>query len=149
YLVVPESLVDKCLMVKDALSGDTPSHIQAAMADFISEGSLLRHIRKMRRVYKSKHEQVCFSIQHYFGDKVRVISQAAGLHVTLSWQQGIDENTWTQRAKKAGIVMRPVSFYEHPDFKARDWQGVVIGYGNVRLDNIDPLIKRLFDLFDV
>ncbi|HBI3712090.1 TPA: PLP-dependent aminotransferase family protein [Vibrio parahaemolyticus] len=149
YLVVPESLVDKCLMVKDALSGDTPSHIQAAMADFISEGSLLRHIRKMRRVYKSKHEQICFSIQHYFGDKVRVISQAAGLHVTLSWQQGIDENKWTQRAKKAGIVMRPVSFYEHPDFKARDWQGVVIGYGNVRLDNIDPLIKRLFELFDV
>lgn len=149
YLVVPESLVDKCLMVKDALSGDTPSHIQAAMADFISEGSLLRHIRKMRRVYKSKHAQVCFSIQHYFGDKVRVISQAAGLHVTLSWQQGIDENTWTQRAKKAGIVMRPVGFYEHPDFKARDWQSVVIGYGNVRLDNIDPLIKRLFELFDV
>lgn len=45
--------------------------------------------------------------------------------------------------------MRPVSFYEHPDFKVRDWQGVVIGYGNVRLDNIDPLIKRLFELFDV
>ncbi len=50
---------------------------------------------------------------------------------------------------KGGHRDAPSQFYEHPDFKARDWQGVVIGYGNVRLDNIDPLIKRLFELFDV
>ncbi len=147
YLVVPEALVDKCLMVKDALSGDSPSHVQEAMADFIAEGSLLRHIRKMRRVYKAKHEQMCLSIQTHFGTKVSVISQAAGLHITLKWQSGIDEVTWTKRAEHDGIVLRPLSYYEHPSYQYRDWNGVVLGYGNVALKDIEPLIQRLSELF--
>ncbi|MFA0279933.1 aminotransferase class I/II-fold pyridoxal phosphate-dependent enzyme, partial [Vibrio sp. 10N.222.55.F8] len=55
YLVVPEQLVTKCLEIKDTLSGDTASHTQAALADFVREGDLLRHIRKMRRLYKLKY----------------------------------------------------------------------------------------------
>ncbi len=147
YLVVPESLVESCLMVKDALSGDSPSHVQEAMADFISEGGLLRHIRKMRRVYKAKHEQMCLSIGKHFGEKVSVISQAAGLHITLKWHTGIDEKQWTQRAAAEGFVLRPLSYYEYPDFKYRDWSGAVLGYGNVSLKDIDPHIKRLSELF--
>ncbi|MCG7514033.1 MocR-like pyridoxine biosynthesis transcription factor PdxR [Vibrio sp. MMH1-50] len=148
YLVVPDALVEECLVIKDALSGDSPSHTQEALADFITEGGLLRHIRKMRRLYKTKHEQLCMAIEKHFGDKVKVISQAAGLHITLKWQQGIDENEWTQRAKIRGIVLRPMSFYEHPEYKVRDWQGVVLGYGNVALGEIDALVEQISELFE-
>ncbi|MGR5237095.1 MocR-like pyridoxine biosynthesis transcription factor PdxR [Vibrio alfacsensis] len=148
YLVVAESLVEDCLVVKGALSGDSPSHNQEALADFITEGGLLRHIRKMRRLYKTKHEQMCLAIEKYFAGRVSVISQAAGLHITLKWQQGMDEHEWTQRAKVQGIVLRPMSFYEHPDHRTRDWHGVVLGYGNVTLEDIDALVKRLSELFE-
>ncbi|ASI93794.1 PLP-dependent aminotransferase family protein [Vibrio rotiferianus] len=149
YLVVPESLVDGCLVVKDALSGDSPTHTQEALADFITEGGLLRHIRKMRRLYKSKHERMCSAIEKYFGNKVSVISQAAGLHITLKWRYGIDEHQWTQRAEAKGIVLRPLSYYEHPEFKTRDWNGVVLGYGNVALENIDTLMQQLALMFEL
>ncbi|WP_211918809.1 PLP-dependent aminotransferase family protein [Vibrio sp. B1REV9] len=147
YLVVPESLVNDCLVVKDALSGDSPTHTQEALADFIVEGGLLRHIRKMRRLYKMKHEQMCKSIEKHFAGKVRVISQAAGLHITLKWQSGLDEHEWALRAKAEGIVLRPISYYEHADFCTRSWHGAVLGYGNVALEDIDSLIKRLSNLF--
>ncbi|YCO01757.1 MocR-like pyridoxine biosynthesis transcription factor PdxR [Vibrio sp. VNB-15] len=148
YLVVPDALVKECLVIKDALSGDSPTHTQEALADFITEGGLLRHIRKMRRLYKMKHEQMCVAIERYFGNRVSVISQAAGLHITLKWLQGIDEHEWTQRAQTKGIVLRPMSFYEHPDFKTRVWQGAVLGYGNVALNEIDTLVEQLSELFE-
>jgi GntR family transcriptional regulator/MocR family aminotransferase len=148
YLVVPERLVEQCLVVKDALSGDSPTHVQEALADFITEGGLLRHIRKMRRLYKIKHEQMCLAVEKHFGDRVAVISQAAGLHITLKWQQGIDEHEWTQRAQSKGIVLRPMSFYEHSGFRTRDWQGAVLGYGNVALVDIDALAEQLSQLFE-
>ncbi|BBM67038.1 GntR family transcriptional regulator [Vibrio alfacsensis] len=147
YLVVPESLVDDCLVIKDALSGDSPAHTQEALADFIVDGGLLRHIRKMRRLYKMKHEEMCLAIEKHFAGKVRVISQAAGLHITLKWQSGLDEHEWALRAKAEGIVLRPISYYEHSDFRTRDWQGAVLGYGNVSLEEIDSLIMRLSKLF--
>ena len=148
YLVVPERIVEQCLVIKDALTGDSPTHTQEALADFITEGGLIRHIRKMRRLYKTKHEQMCLAVEKHFGDRVKVISQAAGLHITLKWLQGVDEHEWTQRAKSKGIVLRPLSFYEHSDFKARNWQGAVLGYGNVALSKIDALVEQLSELFE-
>ncbi|PSW16869.1 PLP-dependent aminotransferase family protein [Photobacterium sanctipauli] len=148
YLVVPEHLVEPCLMIKDALSGDTPGHTQAALADFILEGDLLRHIRKMRRLYQDKYQQIVRSIEYYLGQHVEVISQPAGLHVTLKWQQGIDEQTWVSRAKEAGIIMRPLAYYEHlHNENVRSWHSVVLGYGNVALGDIDSLISSLAMLF--
>ncbi len=148
YLVVPERIVEQCLVVKYALTGDSPTHTQEALADFITEGGLIRHIRKMRRLYKTKHEQMCLAVEKHFGDRVKVISQAAGLHITLKWLQGVDEHEWTQRAKSKGIVLRPLSFYEHSDFKARNWQGAVLGYGNIALSEIDVLVEQLSELFE-
>ncbi|PHJ42312.1 hypothetical protein AK965_07380 [Vibrio sp. PID17_43] len=145
---MPESLVEDSLVVKDALCGDSPTHTQEALAEFITEGGLLRHIRKMRRLYKTKHEQMSLAIEKYLPARVSVISQAAGLHITLKWQQGIDEHEWTKRAEALGIVLRPMSYYEHPDFQTRDWHGVVLGYGNVALDQIDALIQQVSQLFE-
>ncbi|GAL16626.1 predicted transcriptional regulator of pyridoxine metabolism [Vibrio maritimus] len=73
YMVVPPHMVQLCLEIKDALSGDTPALVQAALADFISEGTLVRHIRKMRRLYEQKYRQVRQSIQASFGSDWHVV----------------------------------------------------------------------------
>ncbi|NUW70115.1 PLP-dependent aminotransferase family protein [Vibrio coralliilyticus] len=148
YMVVPDNLIQRCLEIKDAMSGDSPSHTQEALADFIAEGHLLRHIRKMRRLYKQKHEIVSQAIEQAFGGQVTIISQAAGLHVTLKWNGGIDEQEWVGRAAKQGIVLRPLSYYEHNKESHREWQAVVLGFGNTPLQEIEPGIQALARLFE-
>lgn len=147
YLIVPESIVDRCLAIKDAMTGDSPAHIQAALADFIVDGDLLRHIRRMRRLYKTKHQQMISAIQQHLGDSVTIISQAAGLHITLKWSEGIDEEHWSQLAEKSGIIIRPLSYYEDKDHINRDWNGAVLGFGNVEIEDIEPKIAHLAALF--
>ena len=71
-----------------------------------------------------------------------------GFEDKFKWLQGVDEHEWTQRAKSKGIVLRPLSFYEHSDFRTRDWQGAVLGYGNVALNEIDALVEQLSELFE-
>lgn len=149
YLVVPTSMLEQALVIKDALSGDSPTHTQAALADFIAEGELVRHIRKMRRLYKQKHSQMVTMIERYFTNKVEVISQAAGLHVTVKWHGYIDEQEWVKRAKQHGIVIRPLGYYEHQSARRRDWSAVVLGFGNVPLAEIEPNIRQLAELFEL
>ncbi|USD35167.1 MULTISPECIES: MocR-like pyridoxine biosynthesis transcription factor PdxR [Vibrio] len=148
YMVVPDSLIESCLEIKDAMSGDSPSHTQEALADFIAEGHLIRHIRKMRRLYKQKHEIVSQAIVDYFHGRVEIISQAAGLHVTLKWNGGIDEQEWVARAEKQGIVLRPLSYYEHTAASHRTWRSVVLGFGNTPLSELEPRIRVLARLFE-
>lgn len=147
YLVVPEVLISQCLTIKDAITGHSPSHVQAALADFIVEGGLLRHIRKMRRLYKEKHQKMIMHIVQAFRDDVQVISQAAGLHITLKWTKGINEHDWVTTAKQKGIVIRPLSFYEQSATSSRNWHGVVLGFGNVAIKDIESNIKTLAELF--
>ena len=148
-MVVPESVVAQCLVVKDAMGGDTPTHTQEALADFIHEGDLLRHIRKMRRLYQHKHALTCQSINRHFPPQVEVISQAAGLHVTVRWRGHISETDWAERASSCGVVIRPFSYYEqHEDGMQRDWSGAVLGFGNVGLDEIEPNIRILAEIFN-
>ena len=147
YMVVPEPLIEPCLALKNILSGDSPTHTQAALSDFIVEGEFLRHVRKMRRLYKHKHQAMLAAIEQAFGDDIEVISQAAGLHITLKWQHGMDEHTWVKLAAKQNIVMRPLSYYESTQAPARDWHGAVLGFGNVSLCQIEPLMIQLATIF--
>ncbi len=149
YLVVPEHLVQQCLVIKDALTGDSPAHTQAALADFILEGHLLRHIRKMRKLYKQKHQVITKAIDQHFKGKVKIISQAAGLHITIKWYGNTDEVTLSQKALSKDIIIRPLSYYEHPDHQNRDWHGAVLGFGNTHIDEISNKIKQLSELFYV
>lgn len=146
YLVVPEDLVPRCLEIKDALSGDSPSHTQAALADFILEGDLLRHIRKMRRTYKMKYHAMIEAIERTFDGRVQVISQPAGLHVTVKWEEGIREELWCERALDLGIIIRPLAYYENRKGD-RSWHGAVLGFGNVPVEDIDRLINKLATVF--
>ncbi|MGF1887509.1 PLP-dependent aminotransferase family protein [Photobacterium profundum] len=155
YLVAPEHLVERCLTIKDALSGDSPTHTQAALADFIIEGELLRHIRKMRRLYQAKHQTLVAAITRTFSGRLEVISQAAGLHITVKWHGGISEQDWCARAQSIGIIIRPLTFYESDrdnndtnGTESREWRSVVMGFGNIALTDIEPTIAQLADVFD-
>src|SRR5690606_35812706 len=157
YVVLPKALVEKACTIKDALTGDSPTHTQLALAQFIAEGDLMRHIRKMRRIYKQKHQQMVESIARHFASELEIISQAAGLHITVRWWQGITEQEWVRRAKENGIIVRPLSYYEHSAYEhssyehsaeqQRDWHGAVLGFGNVRIEDIDDKVALLASLF--
>lgn len=142
YMVVPEELVEQCVTIKDAIGGSTTIHNQAALADFISEGHFLRHLRKMRKIYQQKSETIRHAIADHFGSDWDIISQAAGLHITVSWRGLPSENCLSEAAGKEGITVRPLSYYEHHS-NQRTWNALVLGYGNVNNNQIEPLVSQL------
>ncbi|GAL26568.1 hypothetical protein JCM19239_5403 [Vibrio variabilis] len=68
--------------------------------------------------------------------------QGAGLHVTVEWQSGVDEVELSEKAQDAGMVVRPMRFYE-PVEKQREFGSVVLGFGNAPLEAIPGNIKAL------
>ncbi len=147
YMVVPDALVERCVALKNVLTGDSPTHTQAALADFIVDGDFLRHLRKMRRLYKEKYQAMLAALERYFGQDLTVVSQAAGLHITVLWQAGIDEHSWVQLALQHGIVLRPLHYYESEFAPPRTMHGAVLGFGNVALNQIEPTLRTLAKLF--
>ncbi|MGF1909923.1 PLP-dependent aminotransferase family protein [Vibrio kasasachensis] len=148
YMVVPQKLVERCNTIKDALGGDSPAHAQHALADFIAEGELLRHIRKMRRLYKEKHQTMVKAIEHHFGREAEIISQPGGLHVTLRWYGGVDEETLRHRALAKNLIVRSLKYYQPDGKQGRKWNGLVLGFGNTPLAELETKIAVLAHCFN-
>ena len=83
YVVVPRELIAAFSDAKWATDRYTPLLEQAALADFIREGHLERHIRRMRRLYRRRRDVLIDALRRHFGDQAVVRGDAAGMHTLV------------------------------------------------------------------
>jgi len=140
YLVAPPSLRHALRAARQLTDshGSTPS--QAALARFIEEGLLARHIRKAAKVYAARRTLLTDAIGKHLG--LTPIPSAAGLHLALFLDEGAEI---AARAAEIGIAVDSVASYTAGEL-VRD--GLVFGYGAAVTESIEPGIRKLARLLD-
>jgi len=73
---------------------------QAALADFIREGHLERHVRRMRRLYKHRREVLVEALDRHFGNHAVVRGDAAGMHLIVRFRAA---DAIRARAERNGV----------------------------------------------
>jgi GntR family transcriptional regulator / MocR family aminotransferase len=99
YLVLPPALVDAFQRAKWLADRHTAHLEQAALADFIREGHMERHIRRMRRVYKRRRDAFLDALGRAFGDHATVVGDASGMHLVVRF----DSAAVAARAARSGV----------------------------------------------
>ena len=142
FLVAPQSLQPALRAAKRLADWHGELPMQAAMARFVEDGLLARHIRKAAREYSKRHESILEIIRHDLGRWLHVIPSAAGLHVATRLPDGvsIDLERVARRAEAWGILVRTVSSFS-AESPVRD--GLVIGYGGIPTEKIPEGLNRL------
>ena len=140
YLVVPEGLVPAFVAVRAAMDIAPPTMIQAALADFISEGHFSRHLRRMRMLYGRTRERLVLHLQELLGAGIEIEGIEAGMHVTLLLPPDVNDVEIAGRAAAAGISVTPLSTCA---IVSGGRPGLVLGYGNVDLASVEPAVRIL------
>ncbi|TWP53373.1 PLP-dependent aminotransferase family protein [Lentzea tibetensis] len=128
FLVAPASLREALRQAKKVSDWHTGLPDQIALARFIDEGQLARHVRKATKVYAARHERVVAAVERL--PWLRLVPSAAGLHVCALADSPVV-------SRDPAVVVEPLSRY-------RGGNGVVIGFGAVGLDRIDEGLSRAF-----
>ncbi|MFF3441383.1 PLP-dependent aminotransferase family protein [Streptosporangium sp. NPDC002721] len=146
FLIAPASLQPALRAAKRLTdwSGELPT--QAALVGFIDEGLLGRHIRRATREYAARHDRILTILRRDFRDWLEPVPSAAGLHLCayLTPDAGVDTALVTAYARRAGIVLKDLATY-YGESRAR--AGLVLGYGAIPLDRIEPGLKLLAESF--
>jgi GntR family transcriptional regulator/MocR family aminotransferase len=109
YLIVPEDLVDTFVAIRWVLDRGSPLVEQAALADFIAEGHLASHIRRMRTLYMERRSVMIKTIREDMGDVLESWDSEAGMH-TVGWlPPNVDDSLVSAQAAKVGIYAIPIS----------------------------------------
>jgi GntR family transcriptional regulator / MocR family aminotransferase len=108
YLVVPPDLVAAFTAAKWMTDRHTALVEQAALADFIGDGHLDRHIRRMRRLYQRRRDVLLESLDRAFGHDATVRGDAAGLHMTVRFRRALGIRA---RAERGDVHLASTAIY--------------------------------------
>ncbi|HTG34918.1 MAG TPA: PLP-dependent aminotransferase family protein [Thermoanaerobaculia bacterium] len=141
YIVVPADLVGRFAAVREAMDIFPPTLYQAVLADFLGEGHFGRHIRRMRLLYGERRAVLVEALRQEIGDALRVVGDAAGLHLTALFPEGVDDRAIAEQAARQGLWAMPLSACYLEATAAR--LGLVLGYGGTSRTEIHDGVRRL------
>lgn len=141
YMVLPDGLMERFESVCGGYNCPVSRFDQELMAEFILQGYFEKHLNRMRKKYKEKHD-VVLNVFRKYGDKVRVTGDYAGLYVIAETNGKLEEKEILVRAEAYGINLRPVSlYYEH--IPANYIPSFLIGFAGQTLQEIEEGLELL------
>ena len=147
YLVVPETLAKPFATGLTELYREGQLMTQACLAEFIAEGHLASHIRRMRSLYAQRRLALLAAIERHCGPGFGVVGASAGLHLVLTLPSHYDDQALARAAQAQGVTVRPLSLYYSDRTHARP--GLVLGYACVDEERIHTAFDILADVMGV
>jgi GntR family transcriptional regulator / MocR family aminotransferase len=109
YLIVPPVLVEAFTHARALGDRQGPTLDQAVLAEFIAEGHLARHIRRMRALYAARHAALLELSRRELAGLLEVEPAEAGLHVIGWLPEGVDDRAVSERVAAAGLEATALS----------------------------------------
>jgi GntR family transcriptional regulator/MocR family aminotransferase len=112
---------------------------QLTFADFLREGELDRHLRRMRSVYRRRRDALIATLARYFPDW-RPSGAAAGIHLVANLPARFDEQEVARLSSVRSVRIYPMRGY---CFKTSPEPALVFGYGRLSESQIGRGISQL------
>jgi GntR family transcriptional regulator/MocR family aminotransferase len=103
FLVVPPTLVDAVVAARSVLDRFPSVLDQVTLADFISEGYLDQHMRRMGELYTARFDALVRCAQRKIHDVMELSPVGAGLQIVGWLAKRIEENEACRRAAERGV----------------------------------------------
>lgn len=136
FMVVPTALTGHVASVMTAYAAAPTPVIQYAVAEFMRSGQLLRHLRRMKRLYAERRRTLVACLR-----AMALPHAEAGLAVLLRLPQGVDDAEVAEKARAAGLAPSALSWwYAQP---RPGLEGLLLGVTNLPDERIEDCCRRL------
>lgn len=145
YMVLPRALAQPFRTAHADLYREGHGITHAALTELMDSGHYAAHIRRMRVLYARRRAMLVDLVHRHIGpDSLQAHASNAGLHLTLSLPEGVDDVALAQAAGARGILSRPLSMYYQVPSHARP--GLLLGYACVKEEDMGPAFQVLLDV---
>jgi len=125
YVVLPSSLVDLFLAFRYRTDFRSLGLDQAVLCDFIADGHLGRHLRRMRNLYSSRLAALVDGGHQYLRGLLKISDVRAGLYTVGFLENGMGSRQAEKAAATRGIDVVALDRYV---LKQPDPKGVLMGF---------------------
>ena len=144
FIVLPDALVDAFTQGRALSDRQSPAAVQEVLARFIADGYLLRHLRRMRELYRERQAALIDSLARASHGAIRLAPSLQGMHLAWEVDAQIHDTELSQRAHAAGVQLAPISRY-CMEARRSGWLFGYAGYDAAALDRaaraLGPLLR--------
>jgi GntR family transcriptional regulator/MocR family aminotransferase len=125
YVVLPPSLVDYFLAFRYRTDLQNSTFDQAVLCDFIVEGHLARHLRRMRNLYAGRLAALIEGGKQHLNGLLELSEVRAGLYTMGFLKNGMDSRRAEKLAAQKGIEVLAADRFT---FRRPDPKGLLLGF---------------------
>ncbi|NTU31479.1 PLP-dependent aminotransferase family protein [Brevibacillus sp. HB1.1] len=142
-IIGPKEAIRQLVQVHELTYRHLPIMEQLTLTHFIEHGHFMRHMRRVRNVYRRRHEAMTKAIiTTGLGEHFTLSGVETGLHILLEADKSFVEEAETNLALEKGIRVYPLSKY----CLKSDRKGWVLGFAKVDESTIEEGILRLAEI---
>jgi GntR family transcriptional regulator/MocR family aminotransferase len=139
FAVVPAPLVAAFVRLRTLLDRGSDAIGQAVLAEFMRQGLLAPHIRRMRTEYAHRRAGVLGALERH-APALLTIPAPGGLHMVARLPDGIDEAAAVRACRARGLAVMPLrAYYAGPPRMS----GVVLGFSGTPVALAADAARRL------
>jgi GntR family transcriptional regulator/MocR family aminotransferase len=144
YLVAPPTLLKAVTTAKHLTDWHNATLLQRALAHFIEDGGLTRHIRRCHAVYGVRRERLLRRIESDLSPWLEAIPTTVGFHLSAWLRRDTDVDLLCRLARRVEVGIYPLTgFYAGSARRP----GLFFGFGAIDSIDIDVALDRLLRLF--
>jgi GntR family transcriptional regulator/MocR family aminotransferase len=140
YLILPERLVDVAYKCKSLIERDYPLIEQSALADFIAEGHLERHIKRTRPIYAKRRAALVQALTRAFRNRASFSSAAAGTQMLVRFDDSFNHHAIVSSALKHDVSLVGTEAYYS---SANPQNEFLMGFAHITEGKINQSIDAL------
>lgn len=140
YAVLPSAIHAAVIKARQLTDWHTSTLNQWALAKFIDDGLLQKHIRRCHGIYAGRRDRILARFTTDLAPWFETIPATAGFHMALWCKSPMDVELLIKQARQRDIGIYSLTPYYQ---STPDRAGIYLGFGAIETLDIDPALDRL------
>lgn len=141
YMVFPEPLLEEARQLRDVLHKSTDLINQMALYKFMMSSRYIKHIFKMKKIYRSSMLYLTNRLRELFGDEISINGESSGLHIAVTFKNYRFDDRFTELLLKNGVSVDLLTDYQQNP--TPDTDTLIFGFGNLERKQMETGLQRL------
>jgi GntR family transcriptional regulator/MocR family aminotransferase len=140
YLAAPAPLIERLAAHRSYIDTQGDQVLEYAIAELLEEGTIQRHIRRVRREYRDRRDTLAAALRAELGDHLAFDVPAGGIALWTRARRGLDVDAWARSARDLGAVIVTASSYT---LDGRSQPFVRLGFASLDTRELREGVRRL------
>jgi GntR family transcriptional regulator/MocR family aminotransferase len=140
FIVAPRPVLDRVVSFRAVTDMQGDATMECAIAELFEEGELLRHVGRMRTIYRRRRDALASALERHLGGVLGFHVPDGGMALWAALRAEIDLPRWERAGEELGVIFRGARIF---DFRGQEQPFLRLGFTYHDEPELDEAAARM------